>query len=217
MAQLICLANSWRPGGRCIAGIDCATGKWVRPVPPRGDAIPEERTWLNGRCIRPLDIIEMQVEAPTLATRFQCENCAVRNWNWRLVGRAVAADVFTYCTRVGTILHSRNRVVEPAQMELLAPEKWTSLELVRVRRVVFGRDPRKASRWQAKFSMGPLAPEYCIPVTDPEVTLRLAAGEKIAPECLLTISLTGPVEIHEHNKPELCYKLVACVIELGAD
>ena len=49
MAQLICLASSWRPGGRCIAGIDPQTGAWVRPVPFHGGAIPEERIWLNNQ------------------------------------------------------------------------------------------------------------------------------------------------------------------------
>ena len=217
MAQVICLANSWRDGGRCVAGIDGATGKWVRPVPHHGGAIPEERTWLKGRCIVPLDIVEMRLEPPTFGTRFQCENCEVRNWNWRYVGRADAADVLRYCTSAGQILHSTSKVVEPAQMELLPPERWTSLELVHVRGVVFEPDPNKEHRWHAKFSMGRVGPEYCIGVTDPEATLRLNGGEEIASECLLTVSLTEPIELSQYNKPELCYKLVAGVIELDGD
>ena len=102
-------------------------------MPHQGGAIPEDRTWLNGRCIAPLDIVEMQLEAPTFDTRFQRENCQVRNWNWRLVGRAAAADVLRYCTGTGHVLHSTSKVVEPAQMELLPPEQWASLELVHAR------------------------------------------------------------------------------------
>ena len=132
----------------------------------------------------------MQLEAPTFDTRFQRENCKVRNWNWRLVGHATAADVLKYCTRAGQILHSAGKVVEPAHMERLPPEQWTSLELVRVKRVVFEPDPKKDHRWQARFSMGQLGPSYCLGMTDPEATLRLNGGEQITAECLLTVSLT---------------------------
>ena len=62
--------------------------------------------------------------------------------------------------------------------------------------------------------MGQGGPEYRLPVTDPETTLRLGAGERIAPHCLLTVSLTVPIEIGQYHKPKLCYKLVAGVIEL---
>ena len=189
-------------------------GQWVRPVPPRGGAIPEERTWLKGQCIGLLDIVEMQLEAPAFDTRFQRENCRVRSWNWRLVGRATAADVLKYCTRPGQILHSAGKVVEPAHMERLPPEQWTSLELVRVKSVVFEPDPKKDHRWQARFSMGQLGPSYCLGMTDPEATLRLNGGEQITAECLLTVSLTEPIEFSQYDKPELCYKLVAGVIEL---
>lgn len=199
-----------------MAGIDCDTGCWVRPVPPRGGAIPEDRIWLNNRPIALLDIVEMALDAPTFATRFQCENRAVRNWNWRRVGRAHVADVLHYKTAAGLLLHSRGKVVEPSQMAALAPERWTSLALVHATKVAFEPEPYKESRWQARFSMEQLGAEYCISVTDPETTQRLNTGDQIESECLLTASLTEPIEIKKHNKPELCYKLVAGVIELDA-
>ena len=120
MARLLCLANSWRPGGRCVAGIDCDSGQWIRPVPLRGGAIPEERTWLNNRCIALLDIIEIALDAPSLDTRFQRENCKLRNWHWRSAGRAVAADVLKYCTTAGTVLHGPSKVVEPRTVGTIA-------------------------------------------------------------------------------------------------
>ena len=135
MVQLICLANSWREGGRCVAGIDRQTGVWVRPVPYGGGAIPEERTWLkrtwfSGRFLAPLDVVDLDLEAPTFATRFQSENRRVRTWNWRLVGQVKAAEVLDYCSQAKHVLHGAGRVVEPSQMERLPPEEWTSLQLV---------------------------------------------------------------------------------------
>ncbi|MBD0345112.1 MAG: hypothetical protein ICV63_09890, partial [Coleofasciculus sp. Co-bin14] len=32
MTQIICLANSWKHGDRCIAGINSLKGQWIRPV-----------------------------------------------------------------------------------------------------------------------------------------------------------------------------------------
>jgi hypothetical protein len=213
MARLICLANSWRPGGRCVAGIDCATGKWVRPVPHRGGAIPAERTWLGAQCLGLLDIVEIQLEAPTFETRFQCENCKVRTWNWRLAGRARPADLLKCCAETRTVLHGPGKVVEPCLLERLPPQQWASLQLVHVTKVHFDRDTAERSRWHAKFSLSSCGPDYRIKLTDPDVTLRLNAGEQIKPECLLTVSLTEPIKVHD--KPALCYKLVAGVIELG--
>lgn len=44
MARIVCLANSFKKGGRCVAGIDLETGRWMRPI-GRGDegAIGDER------------------------------------------------------------------------------------------------------------------------------------------------------------------------------
>lgn len=37
--RMICLANSRKIGGRCVAGIDVNTGEWVRPVRDNGGAL----------------------------------------------------------------------------------------------------------------------------------------------------------------------------------
>ncbi|MGA2796646.1 MAG: hypothetical protein ABSE63_03595 [Thermoguttaceae bacterium] len=214
MTRLICLANSRRDGGRCVAGIDIASGLWVRPVPPRGGAIPEEKTFLSGRLFTPLDIIELELDPPAFATRFQCENRLMQNWNWRLAGRVNAGDLLKYCTWDKTVLHGPGKTVQPSDLELLPPQKWTSLQLIHSTNVTFEPDPRIPIRWQARFSLVPAGPAYCLSITDPEATLRLNKKQRIKPECLLTVSLTEPKEFKEYGKPELCYKLVAAVIEL---
>lgn len=214
MTRLICLANSRRDGGRCVAGIDIDSGRWIRPIPPRGGAIPEEKTFLSGKLIAPLDLIELQLDAPTYATRFQCENRPMQNWNWRRAGRINAGDILKYCIKDNIVLHGPGKTVEPAEMERLPPEKWTSLELIHATNVTFQPDPRTTLRWQARFST--IRPEttYCLTITDPEATIRLNKKERIKSECILTISLTEPKEFKEYGKPERCYKLVAAVIEL---
>jgi hypothetical protein len=214
MTRLVCLANSRRDGGRCVAGIDPDSGRWIRPIPYRGGAIPEEKTFLSGKLFTPLDVLELDLDAPACTTRFQCENRPMQNWNWRLVGRVDARDMLKYCCKEPIVLHGLGKTVELSEMERLTPDKWTSLQLIHAVNVTFEPDPRIAIRWQARFSLGPPGPKYCLNITDPEATLRLNKKVKIKPECLLTVSLTEPKEFKEFGKPELCYKLVAAVMEL---
>lgn len=68
LTRFVCLANSFKEGGRCLAGValNDSNGpvwsdgrlKWVRPIcnTPHG----EVHTWLVYH-LRPLDIIEMEV------------------------------------------------------------------------------------------------------------------------------------------------------------
>ena len=214
MTRLICLANSRRDGGRCVAGIDAASGLWIRPVPPRGGAVPEEKTFLGGRLFEPLDILELDLDPPAFATRFQCENRQMQNWNWRLAGRASHCDILKYCRRRDTVLHGPGKTVQPSDLERLPPRQRAALELVHAENATFEPDPRMPIRWQVRFSASPAGPSYCLNITDPEATLRLNKKQRIKPGCLLTVSLTEPKEFREYGKPELCYKLVAAVIEL---
>jgi hypothetical protein len=171
---MICLANSWRPGGRCVAGIDVDSGEWVRPIPPGGGAIPEARTIVSGRHLSPLDVIELRLETATFATRFQAENRTVRDWNWRLIDQLEPDDLLEYCSEPAQLLHSTGKVVEPSYLERLPATKWKSLELIHVEDLAFDPDPHKKNRWHAKFSSGPYGFEYSLTLTDPEASRRRA-------------------------------------------
>ncbi len=214
MVQMICLANSWRENGRCIAGINTSTGTWIRPTFHRGATIPELRTKLQGRFLEPLDILSIPVVAPKRRTKYQRENVTINSWSWSLVGRAAAKNLLRYCTTESQLLHSPHKVVDPATMEALPPEKWASLELVHARNARFVRDSRKADRWDVRFSTIPGGIEYFLRLTDPVATRRLNEGQKLPSECLLTTSLTQPVALPNADLPELCYKVVAAVMEL---
>ncbi len=56
--------------------------------------------------------------------------------------------------------------------------------------------------------------DYSLKVTDPDVTRRLENGETISKRSLLTVSMTKPWTPNPQEKPPLCYKVVAAVIEL---
>ncbi len=190
------------------------SGKWIRPIPPGGGPILERHTILRRKYLAPLDVVELDLAKPKFLTRYQRENREVQDWNWRIIDRVEARTLLPYCSRSSTVLYNRAKVVEPSHLEPLDPAHWCSLQLVHVKNVSFIPDARKQNRWQAQFRFGRLNVDYLLSVTDPQVTGRLNNGNRISKDCLLSVSLTEPIELPQYELPELCYKLVAGVIEL---
>jgi hypothetical protein len=211
--RIVCLANSWRPGGRCVAGIDLDSGQWVRPIPRQGGAILEGRTMIGGAFLKPLNVFEADVGPPRLKDRFQRENREILNYNWRRTGKLTPHDVLPYCRDDEPLLHSTEKSVVPAELEKLPPEQWTSLVLIHVHDARFVRDVRHDDRWFVRFTTGQSATTYHLHLTDPHATIHLNRGGTIQPECLLCVSLAQPIAYPEYDLPELCYKIVATVIE----
>ncbi len=60
MAEFLCLANSWKDGHRCVAGLVPGQG-WVRPVPDRGgSAVPTSQCRHFGL----LDVVDVDLGMP---------------------------------------------------------------------------------------------------------------------------------------------------------
>jgi hypothetical protein len=213
MARLVCLANSERPGGQCIAGIDLDTREWIRPVPRDLDAVPMARCIVDDKFLAPLDIIELDYLRPREPSMYQRENRIIRSWNWRIVGRFRKADLPALCDDASPILHTASDRVPPAFLDKLPPVQWSSLQLVRPRRLRFEHDHREQHRWRARFTDA-AGNEYFLPITDVGTTRRLGGGVPISPNSILTVSLSKPWTPSDCSKPTLCYKLVAAVMEL---
>ena len=86
MAQIICLANSYKTGGRCIAGIDIETGEWIRPVPENINKAIRDQRMINGREPKLLDILEIPVENYGPDERCQPENRLLKRGRWTRKG-----------------------------------------------------------------------------------------------------------------------------------
>ena len=175
MTQIICLANSIRPDGRCIAGIDMDTGRWIRPVPRGGGGISSGRTSISGEQLSSLDVVELEISPPRFDTRFQCENREVLNWDWKVIGRMTPDDILRYCDKTAPILHSNDDRVELEVLEQLSPDQWTSLQLIRAKPVTFIRDRWERNRWRAHFADSAGNP-YHLKTTDPVISEKLEKG-----------------------------------------
>lgn len=76
--KIVCLANSRKNSGRCVAGKELLShgcGPWIRPISPRPSAEVslKERRLANWKEPRVLDIIEIQMIAPA-PSLYQSEN-----------------------------------------------------------------------------------------------------------------------------------------------
>ena len=216
----VCLANSRKMSGRCVAGKQLETGHWLRPVSTRaeGELSEEERRYCDGSDPKLLHIITVECKEPQ-PKDYQSENIIIDDlFYWERVGVASWADLGRLVDPAPGILwvngdstyHGLNDKVEYQR----AIQFDYSLRLIHVPRLrlrvfasgaQFGNPKRSV---QAQFVCD--RQQYYLKVTDPEIErayLAVAQEYHDLSDCFLTISLGEPCP-HDN----CCYKLVAAII-----
>lgn len=165
---MVCLANSRKPNGRCVAGIELG-GHWIRPVSARehGAVSEYEREYADGSDPRVLDVVDVPLLQPR-PWHYQQENWLLDpQRRWVRVGRSVWGDLAEVALEPGplwvngdsTYAGHNDRVPFSAALE----QNW-SLALVHVPSVqlnvfvsgeAFG-DARAASSGKIRFRWAPL-------------------------------------------------------------
>jgi len=221
--RIVCLANSRKLNGRCVAGKEYAGGQvgaWIRPVSAREhEEVSEyERQYSDGSDPRLLDIIDV----PLLESRskgFQQENWLLDpDHYWEKAGRATWSDLKALADPQSPLWidgHSTYNGYNDRIPLSLAGGIGSSLRLVRVDRLAlsvfkpgeaFGNPKRRV---QGRFRLA--AVDYHLWITDPVYERKFLAqpdGNHTLGACFLTVSLGEP-----HN--DACYKLIAAIIEGG--
>ena len=88
---IVCLANSFRKGGSCVAGVEWIDGKfgeWIRPISHREDhAISDsEKTYTDGTKLALLDLVEIEFDRP-YPSGHQTENWLIKEGvKWKKIG-----------------------------------------------------------------------------------------------------------------------------------
>ena len=220
--RIVCLANSRKLAGRCIAGREWhdeqGAGDWIRPVSKReGQEVSEyERQYEDGSDPQVLDVIDVPVIKP-VCKEWQTENWLLDDeWYWRKVSRIHQFELSELLDPIaplwldGFSTHqgSNDKIPSQAMQQLKS-----SLRLVQVNELVlqvfapgeaFGNRKRRV---QGHFRHAER--EYSLWVTDPICERHYLAkldGEYRLGRCFLTISLGEPFQGY-------CYKLIAAVIE----
>ncbi len=219
--RIVCLANSRKLSGRCIAGRELVNdfpGDWIRPVSSREhqEVSEYERQYKDGSDPRLLDIIDIPLQ------KHQPWDHQQENWlldpeyYWRKVAKYSWNDLQQLSETGGTLWQkgystrtgSNDRI--PLQQ---ANYETSSLKLIYVDKLslrVFARGEayeNSKRRVQGQFRFG--YNSYALWVTDPNIErayLKREDGNYDLGECYLTISLGEPYESY-------CYKLIAAVME----
>ena len=199
--EILCLANSKKLGGRCLAGLswpDLQT--WIRPVDLTTEhgEVPSNRAQVNSpegrRWIRPLDVISVDLTG-RVPTPPQPENWAMGSSPVTLVRTLDIAEV---ANRLRSVADTSSSVFDlgggrevPVSVALLGLPK--SIALVEVQALSFNKD--HWGKWRTEFQYGNCPYRY-FPVTDLDVKGRLERAslprETDVGQWFLTISLGEP-------------------------
>jgi hypothetical protein len=219
--RIVCLANSRKLGGRCIAGrerIGTQAGAWIRPVSarPHEEVSEHERQYVDGSDPKVLDVVDVPLIAARPRT-YQQENWLLDpQAYWVRQGRVAwhdlgnLADAPAVLWRFGfSTYHGTHDRLPVDQAETLT----TSLHLLRTDGITlsvfapgaaFG-DPKRKVYGRFRHA----GTDYRLRVTDPvyeRAYLAQSDGDHRLGDCFLTVSLGEPFE-------GFCYKLVAAIIE----
>lgn len=207
--KIICLANSYKRQGRCIAGIEIDSGRWIRPVSDLDDGqIPIEDERIDAENIAVLDIVDIPID-PVRKASYEIENYRYTEQAWRVADRAKIIDLLGYCER--ELLYREYGGTIPFD-ELIDRSPVRTLQLIEVKSLYCYRNAR--NRWKAKIlDEGYYFSDFELSITDPIALEKLNQGKSLSPHCLICISLSKPWQATPIDD-FLCYRLVAGIIEL---
>jgi hypothetical protein len=220
MTRIICLANSWKRGERCIAGINELQGKWVRPISDLPDGqIPKEMRQIDRLEPALLDVLDIPLAKTGPDFGFESENLSILPGKWRQVGKVPPAYLLKYCNSQAYILHNDLRYVTVEYMQSLPKCDRLTLQLVKAVRFTVKKLIQRfegGNKWE-----GSIVTKYnqrlTATITDPVFIRKLELGYRPQKACLVTVSLSMPWRPDDWEGDDPCWKLIAGVIELPED
>lgn len=224
--RILCLANSRKHQGRCLAGICLDTGAWVRPVSnlKGGELFQRQYCDQNGNEANTLDILILEPGRP-VPKPLQPENVQIGKGIQRIERTPPSPNVLSLLAGAlepGPAIFGNQLDYVPYE-----PDKvlQSSLALILPRALSFSVVDK--SSWGKKkpkvrvvFQLA--AAHYSLSLTDPVWEEKIAslsfgthtasaAGINQNQEALLCVSLGEPFE-----KDQRCYKLISGIILLPA-
>ncbi|WP_414623890.1 dual OB domain-containing protein [Calothrix sp. CCY 0018] len=220
MTQIICLANSWKNGERCIAGINIDTKKWIRPVSslnPKDGKVPRSVRLIEGKEPALLDVLDIPLENNGPDFGFESENITIGSGKWQLVERVQPTDLLEYCHNYSYILHNSNKYVTVSSLQSLPFQERRTLELVYATKFSVKEDELQNGKWKGTLITDTGLQLTETRITDPVFVERLKSSYRPHNPCLVSVSLGMPYKPPTWGKddPYPCWKLIAGVIELS--
>lgn len=205
--RFVCLANSFKEGGRCLAGIELDNNnnpiienghpKWIRPIcnTPHGEVHIHLVVHLNI-----LDIIEIDVTGYPEVRDYQSENALFRENSIRVLGRYNSNNLNHLCDNRNLIFGNRGKAVSEEAIGTLS----YSLMLINTNQFevierTYDDNPNKP---QVRLVFTYNGNQYDLPVTDPVFLHNYQSNPDIMEdvnEIYLSLSL-AVVHNHWHSK-----------------
>lgn len=215
---IVCLANSRKYSGACVAGKEALSGGfggWIRPVSRKntGELGTEEIQIDNAISPHLLDILCLPIEE-TCPKTYQSENCRIQIGRWQHIGRLPFSKLSPLCDDMDHLwingFHSYNGFNDRIPVAVAESELTSSLCLITAEKLclVVADNSRGLPKVTARFFYRTI--KYWLTVTDPDIEkqyLLRGTGEYPITESpvYLTVSIGEPFE-------GFCYKLVAGII-----
>lgn len=222
--RIVCLANSRKTSGRCVAGKRTADKSWCRPVSarPSHEISEVDRRYPDGKTAGLLDVIEIPC-IETQSNGFQHENVLIDDrYYWQKKGQAswdeihalVDHDASLWENGFSAYFNLNNRVPKER-----IDQKAGSLRLIELDEIVLHAEPKAPDFGNMKLivraSFMYKGQEYKLDLTDPyfeQACLEKGAGNYRLSSVIACISLGEP---HTNKNGEtFAYKLVASIITL---
>jgi len=220
--DFICLANSRKLGGKCVAGIQILNDEWIRPVSnfPDGSLVSQHYTLDTGKPAAILDVVRIHASGPKPELT-QPENWILEAVKWRHIRTLSANEALQSLEGLidsGPVL--LGNISDRIDINSLAGQPVdASLTLIEPESVHWQitTSYRGHRQTRARFEVG--GQSYDLVVTDSlwhsrlgELTIgnyqRDVCGVRPSDRILFTVSLGKPMTSGE------CFKLVAGVIVL---
>jgi len=227
MRRIVCLANSRKPDGRCVAGKLYAQGKfgsWLRPISAReGEELSEHERQIS-KGVEPslLDVLEFRISAHK-PSGHQPENFLINTQRKFLrVGRVSAQDLLQAIDKPTNLwvmgyqskTFGKNDLVPPDRISEVSNSLFLINPHTFVIQVVQG-----SYNLQVRGFFTYLGAEYNLRITDPVIEEKFVPkgiGEYKIEDVLLTISLAEKLfTVASNPSSSGYYKLIAGVIDIS--
>ena len=218
--RIVCLANAYKEGGRCLAGKELlpggSSGDWIRPISDQresGALVEHERVYVDRKEPALLDIVEIRVDGAKPES-YQQENWVLtRASQCKEEGQLTWTDLTQFVDSPRELwingdssLSGKNNRIAVGHITNIS----NSLFLIKVNwvEITTGRSRYGKQKTRGAFQHGALGRNYTFDITDPAFEEKYAnRTEKFTlGESYLTISLAG-----EHDG--YAYKLIAAIMQ----
>lgn len=207
--KIICLANSYKHKGRCIAGIDLQSGRWIRPISHlESGKISEDNPHINAKHIQLLDIVDIPIN-PKEKLGHEIENYRYHNGFWQVMGKTKIIDLLPHCE--STLLYPEfDRCIPFQYFEKQSPVR--TLQLIEVKSLYCYRneyDKPRVRILDKEYSIGNTE----LSITDPIILAKLDYQHSFICHGLVCLSFGQPWSKNDWEEL-MCYRLVAGVVEI---